>query len=76
MGLACFLNVDQDIVQIYHNKDVELFSEDFIDIAPKTGRSIGEPKKHNLILEVAVSNMKCSLSFVVFLNSHPEVGTE
>ena len=56
--VVCLLTVDQNVVQIKHNKDVELFIEDFIDVALKIGQSSGEPKRHDLIFEVAVPSIK------------------
>ena len=73
MWLAYFFSVDQDVIQIYYDKDVKFFNEDFIDIVLKTSQSVGEPKKHNLIFEVAVPSIKSSLLFVVFSNSYLEV---
>ena len=65
----------QDIVQIHYDKDVKLFSKDFINVALKTGRGNGEFQKHDLILKVAVPNTKNCLSFIAFSNSHLVVGT-
>ena len=75
MWLTCFLSIDQDIVQIYNDEDIKLFSKDFIDIALKTGRSIGESKKHDLVLEIVVPGTKSSLPFVTFSNPHLMVST-
>ena len=75
MWLAYLFNINHDIFQIHYNKRVELFSKDFINIALNTGWSVGEFKRHNLILEVAVPVIKSSLSFVAFSDSHPMVGT-
>ena len=75
MWLACLFSIDQDVIQIHYDKDVKLFSEDFINVALKTGWSIGESKRHDLVLEVAVPSTKNSLSFVAFSNSHPIVDT-
>ncbi len=36
-----FIDVDQDIVKIYNDKDIQLFRQNFVDIALKTGRNIG-----------------------------------
>lgn len=43
--LASVFSIDQDIIQIYNNKDVKLFSKIFIYIALKTGQSIGQSEK-------------------------------
>lgn len=63
-----------DIVQIYKDKDVDFFNKDLIDIALKTVWSIGESKKHDLILNIAVSSPKSSFLFINFSNSYLLVG--
>ncbi len=68
--LARVLSIDQNIIQIHHNKDIKLFNKDFIDIALKTGWYVGKAKRHNLILEVAISGVKNRLPLIVFLISH------
>ncbi len=68
MGLFWILSIDQDIVQIYYNKDIKLFSENFVDVALKTDGCIGKTKEHYSVLEVAVSCAKDYLPFVTFLN--------
>ena len=39
--LTLNLSVDEDVIQIYDDKDIELFYHDFVDIALEAGRSIG-----------------------------------
>ena len=41
MAFALIFSVDGDIIQIYNDEDIELFCEDFIDIALKCCRNIG-----------------------------------
>ena len=64
LWLACFFNVHQDGVQIHNDKDIEVFGKDFIDIALKTGQNVGKSKRHDLVLEMAVSGTKSSFPFV------------
>ena len=70
MGLAKVFDIDQDIVQIYNNKDIKLLSKDFIDIALKGGRSIKKSEKHDLILKMAVLDLKSCLPFIAFMDSY------
>lgn len=74
--LAKVFSVDQDIVQIYDHKDVKLFGEDLIDIALEASWSIRKSKRYDLILKMAVSGLKNSFLFIVFLNSHLMIGID
>ena len=38
--LILILNVDEDVIQVYDDKDIELFCQDLIDITLEAGRSI------------------------------------
>ena len=68
--LICLFNLDQNIVQIYNDKDVKLFSKNLIDIALETGQSVRESKRHDLILKMGILGTKGTLLFVTFLNPH------
>lgn len=59
---------------MHDDKNVELFCEDLIDIALKTSQSIRKLKKHDLILKIAISNIKNSFLFITFPNTHLMVG--
>lgn len=74
MWLACLLGIDQDVVRIYDDKDIELFSEDFADIALKTGWRVGESERYDLVLKMAVLGTKGSLPLITFSDSHPVIG--
>ncbi len=63
------------MIETYDDKDIILFSENFIDIALKMGRSVRKAKKHNWVLEIAVSSLKNNFLFIAFTNSHLIIGT-
>ncbi len=63
-------------MQIYNDKDIKLFNDDFIDIDLKTSQNVGKSKKYDLVLEIAVPGTKNSLLFIVFLDSHFVVSTD
>ena len=65
----CFFFVDwvnHYIVQIYDNKYVQFFNENFIDQVLKKCWNINEIKKKNVILKMFIFRSKCCFSFVVF----------
>ena len=69
------IGVDKNIVQIYNDKNVELLSKNLINIFLKAYWCVSQPKKHYLILEVAIPSLDCYLLFVSFANSHSIVCT-
>ena len=75
MWLARIFDIDQNVISIYHNKDIKLLSKDLIDIASKTSWYIEKAKKHDLVLQVAVSGVKNNLLLIVFLDFLPMIGT-
>ena len=73
--LAWIFDVDQNIIQIHHNEDIKLFSEDLVDVALKAGRCIRIAKEHYLVLKVAVSGAEGYLPLIILSDSYPIVGT-
>ncbi len=68
MKLFKILSIDQDIVQVYYNKDIKLFSENLIDVVLKADGCVRQAKEHYLVLKVAVSGMKGCLLLITFSN--------
>lgn len=68
MELARIFSIDQNIFQIYNNKNIKLFDKDLIDIALKSGRNIKKFEKHDLILKITILSSKNNLLFVVFID--------
>ena len=70
------LGVDQYIVQVYYNKDIQLFSQNLIDVSLEYSRSIRKAKKHNLVFEVAVLGLKSGLPLITLTNLHLMIGID
>ena len=66
--------VDEDIIQIYNDKDIELFYKNLIDITLEYCRSVGQSKRHYLILKVTVSGPENSFLLISFANSYLIIG--
>ena len=75
VAFSLVFGIDEDIIQIYNDKDIEFFYKDLMDVALECCRSVGQSKKHHLILKVAISGLESSLLLISFANSHPVVGT-
>ena len=72
--LSCILSIDQDIVQVYYNKDIKLFSKNLVDIALKAYEYIEKAEKHHLALKMAVPDTKSRLPLITFSNSYLMIG--
>src|SRR5829696_982631 len=53
--------VDQDVVNVDNDSNVEEGSKNILDQRLKGSWGIGESKRHNLVLVVAISSAKCCL---------------
>ena len=73
--LAEILNIDQDVIQIYYNKDIKLFNRDFINVVLKTIRCIGKIKEDYQVLKLAISDIKNCLLFITFSDFYPIIDT-
>ncbi len=75
MWLAEVFSIDLDIIEIYHNQDIKLFSEDLVNITLKPSRCIKKTKRYDLVLEVTVFDMKNCFLFITFSNSYLMIDT-
>lgn len=58
MWLAKVFDIDQNIVQIYNDKDIKLLYKNLIDIVLKVSKSIRKSKKYDLVLKIVVLSPK------------------
>lgn len=71
MLFSLVLNVKKDVIEVYNNKDIELFYQDLFDVTLKYDWCIiGQTKKYYLVLEVVVSGSEGRLPIIVFFNPH------
>ena len=75
VSLAWVLGVDKDGIEINNDKDIEFLGQDLVNIALEAGRCIGQPKRHYLVLEVAVSSLESRLPFIALFYGHLMVST-
>jgi hypothetical protein len=66
--LFFILGVDQDVVNEYHGKLVQLRHEYGVHQVHEMCRSIGESKQHNQILIQPVPGRECSLTNVLWMD--------
>ena len=75
MTISIIINIDEDIVLIYNDKNAEFFSKDIIDVFLKVCRYIDQVKKYHLVFKLAISYLEYRFLFVSFANSHLMVYT-
>lgn len=66
--LTIIFDIDQDVIQIYNNENIKLFSTDLIDLTLKAGWNIRKSEKYNLVLEMLLSSPKNGFLFIIFSN--------
>ena len=75
MSLVWFLGVDEDVIKINNDKNIKFLGQDHVNEALEAGRVVGQPKRHYLVLEVAISSLESRLPFIAFFYPHPMVST-
>ena len=75
VSLAWVLGVNEDVIKVNNDKDIEFLSHDLVNVALQAGRVVGQPKRHYLVLEVAVSSPESRLPFIALFYPHPMVST-
>ena len=58
MTLAKVFYINQHNIEIYNNKNIKFFSQNSVEIALKTGGSIKNIKKYNLVFEINIQYLK------------------
>ena len=64
VSLAWVFSVDDDVIKVKNDKDIEFHGKDIVNIALEAGRCVEQPKKHYLVLKVAVSSLESRLLFI------------
>ena len=77
------LREDQDIVQICHTEDIQIFAQDLIHLLLERGRSVCESERHGVVLVQPIPSSERCLPFgsgldpeVVVGVSHIEFGVD
>ncbi len=73
MLFAFALGVDENVIEIYYYKNVELFCQDLVDVALKRGWRVGQSKRHDLIFKVTIAGFEGRFLFITFLDLHSMV---
>ena len=68
-------DIDKNVIKIHNNKNIKFFCKDLINIALESCQNIDQPKKHYLIFEITISNLKSYFLFISFPNSYLMIDT-
>ncbi len=74
MLFALALSIDEDVIEIYYYKDVELLGQDLVDVTLKHGQCVGQFERYDLVLEKVVAGPEGRFPFVTFPDPHSMVG--
>ena len=75
MSLAQVFGVDEDIIKVNNDKNIEFLGQNLVNIALKASLCVGQPKRHYLVLEVAVSSPENRFPFFALFYPHLMVST-
>ena len=76
MFFSLIFDMGEDVIKIYYHKDVKLLCQNLVDIALECDQCVGQSKRHDLVLKVAIAGPKSSLLFIFFFDSHPIVNID
>ncbi len=74
MCFAFAFDVDEDVIEVYYHKNVEILCQDLVDVALKRDWYVSQSKMYDLILEVAMVRPEGCLPFITFSDPHLMVG--
>ena len=75
MTTALIFSINKDVIQIYDDKDIELFCQDLIDVILEADRSVGSSERYYLVLKMTISGLKSYFPLITFFDSHLVIGT-
>ena len=68
--LTSIFGINQDVIEVYNNKNIKFFRQDFVNIALEAGGGVKRTKRHNLVLEIVVPYLKNCFPLVTLLDTH------
>ncbi len=71
---ALTFSIDEDVIEIHYHENVELLGQEFVDITLKCDRCVGQSKRHDLILEIAIAGPEGRFSFIAFPDPYSIIG--
>ena len=69
--MAWIVDIDQYIIQVYNDNDIQLFSQNLVNIFLENSQSIRKAREHDLVFEVNISSFRHCFLFIASTNFHP-----
>ena len=70
MILASIFGINQDIIEIFNNKKIEIFCKNIVNLALRAGNDIEKTKMYDLVVEIAIPHLKSCFPLIIFPNSY------
>ncbi len=71
---AFALDIDEDVIEIHHHKNVKFCCQDLVDVTLKCGWYVDQSKRLDLIFEVIIAGPEDCLLFITFPDHYSMVG--
>ena len=75
VSLTWVFSIDEDFIKVNNAKNIKFLGQDLVNIALKVGRCVEQPKKHYLVLEMAVSSLEGCFLFIALFYPYSMVYT-
>ena len=70
MTLTGVFVINQNVIEVYDDKNIEFFHLDFVDVSLKAGGVVGKTEKYDLVFKIAVPHLEGCFSLVTLPNSY------
>ncbi len=70
MFFAFAFGVDKNVIKVHYHENIKLFCQDHIDITLERCWYVGQFKRHDMVLKVAISGAEGCILFVAFSDPH------
>ena len=73
MGLSRVLGIDKDVMEVYNDKNIQLLSQNLVDIPLKTYQSVSQAKRYHLVFEMTVLYAESCLLLIALFDPYTMV---
>ncbi len=74
MAFSLIFSIDENVVQVYDNKNIEFLRRNLVHVVLESGRCISQSERYYLVFKMAIAGFEGCLLFIAFLNFYPMVG--
>ena len=74
MLFAFPFDIDKNVIKIHYHKNIKLLCQNLVDIILECERYIGQSKRHDLVLKMAITGSEGCFPFIAYSDLHLVVG--